>query len=674
MLLALKSVWNGLGDLTCDIKTLENLLATDPESNHSGSITPIQDSISALRLEWKKACIPTDHPLKGELEACSTSLARLRSLTTPSKGSATPTSLDSSITSFYRPEREGGKLPPIALPCFKGDIMEWSTFWQKFSDSVDKRDHLSNTTKLTYLRQAIKDPAVQTLLNSPTEGPDTYKQLVKALHKRYERTKKIHRDLVSSIMQMPEARNTSTDLRKLVDETTSYVGSIKQTGYFSLETFLTSIIYSRLPYKVRLDWDDHHSEEKVVAPYTKLLEFVSNRAYSLADNQSVPSKTDSAEKTSSRATDKKPNHRSNSGKNHANTVTAPSSSSSSYKWDCVLCKTEKHPLHICPKLATLTVLQRLGHVKAKNLCTNCLAGGHPTTNCKSTYRCRSCGQQHHTTLHQESAAPPVNNASALSRQVPDALMTTAQVLLIGPRGQELKARALIDSGAGLSLISHKVAQTLGLPLTPNKLQISGVQGISGKPAKFLTHLVISPLLTHLVISPLHNRQKRIQCTPVVLPKVTGDLPPEQLEPVHDLPHMKGLHLADTTYNIPGKIDVLLGADLAPQIMSKRLLRTGGELEPMAQATEFGWVISGPARSATRKDSSTIHSATYTHLQPEEEAIPLESQICQFWSAEEAPGDEEPSLSQMEKQAESHYQSNLVQWRRKMFFQRGAPVS
>ena len=75
--------------------------------------------------------------------------------------------------------------------------------------------------------------------------------------------------------------------------------------------------------------------------------------------------------------------------------------------------------------------------------------------------------------------------------------------------------------------------------------------------------------------------------------VTCDLPPEPILPVTDLPHLMGLQLADTTYHLPGRIDILLGADLAPQIMVKQILRSGSKSEPIAQATEFGWAISGP---------------------------------------------------------------------------------
>ena len=226
-------------------------------------------------------------------------------------------------------------------------------------------------------------------------------------------------------------------------------------------------------------------------------------------------------------------------------------------------------------------------------------------------------------------------------------MTTAQVLLIGPRGQEIKARALIDSGAGLSIISHKMAQSLGLPLSPTNLQLSGVQGVSGKPTKFITSVIISPL---------HNRKKKIHCKPIVTKVVTVDLPTEQLEPVHDMHHLIGLQLADEKYNTPGKIDILLGADLAPQIMTKQMLRTGSDSEPMAQATEFGWVISGPA-TRLHSSATAAHPANLAHLQPEEP--PLTQVVQEFWAAEEAPGDGEPSLSAQEQQAESHYSNNTL---------------
>ena len=117
---------------------------------------------------------------------------------------------------------------------------------------------------------------------------------------------------------------------------------------------------------------------------------------------------------------------------------------------------------------------------------------------------------------------PLNYSTPRSSQVPDALMTTAQLLIIGPRGQELKARALIDSGAGLSLVSRRVAQILELPLEPAKLHLSVVQGETSKPLKHITSLHISPL---------QDRDKKIHCKPAVTQMVTSDLLSQAIYPV-----------------------------------------------------------------------------------------------------------------------------------------------
>ena len=339
---------------------------------------------------------------------------------------------------------------------------------------------------------------------------------------------------------------------------------------------------------------------------------------------------------------------SRSPRNQVNSVT-PSSSLPPYKWECSLCKPEKHPLHICTKWAAYSLQQKLAHVKAKDLCANCLAGGHKLNNCKSIYCCRECGQNYHTTIHQPAAvSSPVNSLVATCHQVPDALMTTAQVLLTGPRGQEIKARALIDSGASLSLLSHKMAQTLGLPLQPSHLKLTGVQGSNSKPVKFFTDVNISPTF---------NRDKIINCKPAVVQVVTANLPPEPLEAVNGMDHIMGLHLADDSYNVPGKIDLLLGADVAHKIFIERAPRTGNGQEPMVQATEFGWVISGPA---TRCNQSTSTSPINIHcLHPEEESPPLHKLLYEFWDGEEAPGDEEATFSQLEEQAETHYDANTI---------------
>ena len=290
--------------------------------------------------------------------------------------------------------------------------------------------------------------------------------------------------------------------------------------------------------------------------------------------------------------------------------------------------------------------QRLSHIKAKNLCNNCLAVGHSTASCRSTYRCRECQQSHHTTIHQ-TAAPPtqVNYASRAPSQVPDALMMTALVHLSGPGGQRLPARALIDSGAGISLISSRVAQLLHLPLTKTDLQFSGVQGTPCKASKHIAHLSLSPVQAEHPI---------IHLKAAVVTTVTNDLPTQDLSPVADLPHLAGLDLADPEFHTPGRIDILLGADIYHKLIGHQPTLTGESTDPAAVETIFGWAITGPVRSR----NSYFHAAPSltAPVQPTDEH--LNDQMAKFWEVE-GPDYAPEQLSSTEEQVQAHYSATTT---------------
>ena len=645
-LLCLKAVLNGIANFTSDMEAIQDTLTSKPDSNQKADLQDLKAAFTSLRSQWQAANLPKTHPLKAELDSCRRELANLGADITAASDKSDIHSETSSSASSHGPCYIVGKndLPTIDVPKFSGNILGWSSFWSSFKSTIQDRKELSNTQRLHYLRQAISDPELQLLLHSPAETPDYYLEVVEELKERFAKNREIHKLLSRTLADLASPKQTRTDLRRVVDLVKRTISSMKATKQYDMDSFLSSLLSSVLPPRLQTSWAQHTKKDKLVPPISQLLTYLREHAETLPESGaplSAPPSDSPPWKNNPRRSDKRQDH-------HKPKVVHAVTTTSNYKWECTLCSPEKHPLHACPKWASYSVSQRLAQVKARKLCSNCLAGGHSTNNCKSTYRCRDCGQQHHTTIHQESAAAtPVNSACSTSRQVPDALMTTAQVLLKGPRGQEIQARALIDSGAGLSLISHKMAQTLGLPLSPSKLQLTGVQGTSCKPIKFLTQLTISPL---------HNKEKQIQCSPAVVQVVTSDLPPERMDPVHELPHMLGLHLADVHYNVPGRIDILLGADMAPQVMTRRMLQTGKDTEPIAQATEFGWVISGPATRS--QSSSTSYAANHTSLQVEESPS-TNDLIFGFWKAEEVPGDEEPSLSSQEEQAELHYAANTT---------------
>ena len=645
-LLCLKAVLNGLANFSCDLDAIQDTLTSKPESNQVSDLQDLRSLFSSLRSQWQAANLPKDHPIKSELDSCRRVLATLGADVTAASDRSDSHSTTSSTSSTPGPCYIMGKndLPTITVPKFTGDILDWSSFWASFKSTIEDKKELSNTQRLHYLRQAIPDPELQLLLHSPAETPDFYLEVVEELKERFNKTREIHKLLSRTLADLPSPKQTRADLRKLVDLVKRTISSLKATKQYDMDSFLSSIVFSILPSRLQTSWAQHTKKEKGVPPVSQLLLFLRDHAETLPSTGAPPSATPShtsAKKTTPRRSDRKQDFHKSKGV-HSVTPT------SSYRWECILCKPEKHPLHLCPKWATLTVPQRLGHIQTKSLCSNCLAGGHTTAACKSSYRCRDCGQPHHTTIHQQqTAANPVNSSSTQSSQVPDALMTTAQVLLIGPRGQEVKARALIDSGAGLSLISSRVANLLDLPLEPTRLQLSVAQGEQSKPIKHLTQLHISPL---------QNRSLKIPCKAAVASTVICDLPPQAVEQILDLPHIMGLQLADPDYHIPGRIDILLGAEMAPKVMVKLLLRDGLPSQPIAQATHFGWVVSGPV---TRRDPHAETLPSNYHqtpiLQTETQLEPL---LREFWQSEE-PEPEETPLSTIEEQVEEHFSKTVT---------------
>lgn len=67
--------------------------------------------------------------------------------------------------------------------------------------------------------------------------------------------------------------------------------------------------------------------------------------------------------------------------------------------------------------------------------------------------------------------------------------------------------------------------------------------------------------------------------------------------------LDSLQLADPNFHEPGKIDVLLGADVYEDIMLHGLIKGINGL-PMAQQTELGWILSGKNTSNNKQKSTT----------------------------------------------------------------------
>lgn len=150
---------------------------------------------------------------------------------------------------------------------------------------------------------------------------------------------------------------------------------------------------------------------------------------------------------------------------------------------------------------------------------------------------------------------------------------------------------------------------------------------------------------HLKIKSQQSSEFELNLIALVIKNITGIPPSSRCHP-ENWPHISHLQLADSTYHLPGKIDLLLGSDAFTYIIMPGLVK-GPQGTPIAQATVFGLVISGPVQSDSH------YNAFESHIQTFHTCIDIDRRLQQFWELEEESAKKQ-HLTKEETQCEDHY--------------------
>ena len=124
-------------------------------------------------------------------------------------------------------------------------------------------------------------------------------------------------------------------------------------------------------------------------------------------------------------------------------------------------------------------------------------------------------------------------------------------------------------------------------------------------------------LVKLALCPVHTDKPTLPILAASVPKVTCNLALQGAASMKDLPHIKPLQLADPTFHLQGKIDLLLGSNVMQHVLLTEA-RSGPNNEPQARDTIFGWAIfsqfmTNGANASIRANQSTIVEAIDTLL-------------------------------------------------------------
>ena len=426
----------------------------------------------------------------------------------------------------------------------------------------------------------------------------------------------------------------------------------------------TSLITAVLPQELKTDWDEKHEGATKVPDVDDLIAFLRMKGKSMTNNEPTAKY---AQQDTKHKQKPQVRHQKQRAAVYTSSTPVPESSqpvprqaqrslnntrtSQGYRYQCALCP-EYHPLFMCSTFEAMSLSQCKDHIRTRNLCNNCLAPGHKTNDCRSLVRCRHCREKHHSMVHQDRTEPlpppsvASNNTTTveLPPSIQPSLNMTSQVLLRGPTSRTLVVRALLDSGSTATLLSTKAANTLKLPKTATYITFSGVQDSHTSPSRSLVNVTVSSL------QPPRNNFK---ISAAIIPRVTCDLPLQGVTGAKELPHIKGLPLADPDFDKPGRIDLLLREDILDELIIPEKARKGEKGTPSACKTVFGWAIHGrftPASPNTIRATSNVVIPTV--MEPEEKAL------TRFWEIEEPPH-METALTPEEQYVQKHYSNTHV---------------
>ena len=94
------------------------------------------------------------------------------------------------------------KLPKLMLPSFDGDVLQWTSFWDSFSSTINECANLADIDTCKYLQQALKGSALETITGMSISSKN-YPEAIELLQKQYGNKQIIISKYVETLVGLP---------------------------------------------------------------------------------------------------------------------------------------------------------------------------------------------------------------------------------------------------------------------------------------------------------------------------------------------------------------------------------------------------------------------------------------------------------------------------------------
>ena len=617
--------------LSHDIEDWEDMDVDHLKGTLDASWSKLQEDLEAFKL----STFTSGGKQLPELRQCHKDfrrrLSKLRMLSSEESKSMDVSTNKEGDSDHHSSARRLHKLP---LPTYDGDLMTWRSFWRRFQDYMDKLPQVTDDEKVSYLLDSLKDEAGLKIVRSAITNGHKFNQVEERLEAMYDRPRKVFQQCIKKFQELSTTPYTHEGLVQFQTDVGNLRSVILHYGDNTADQILTALAEEKMSSKFYQEWM-LHSEEKGSIPTWELLDKFCTR------RSAVLNVSESEHKSHSKSSSKPPLvQQKRTIKSHYSLHVGEQSAPV-----CKLCHKGNHLLQSCQDFRTQDSTSRYQTVQRLNHCFNCLSSEHRIRECPSKRNCRECGRRHHTMLHKTEMQTPTtseptatNNGTALTAAIPDhtAVIQTCHVML-ETGGRTCAARAMLDSGSTLSFLTNRVATTLKAKKTPFVTAVTGLGQVPSVTSQFQTTLTLK--------SVAYAKESPIEIHPALVTSITGITPSNDIQVSRDTDFIQGLTLADPSFNLPGRIDLLLGQDIMPKLMRQGTLNSK-DFNLYAQNTALGWVIGGYCNTPGQAVTAHIccRASVDTHTQ---------DLLKAFWETEEPPSTRN-SLSKEDQMALDHF--------------------
>ncbi len=292
----------------------------------------------------------------------------------------------------------------------------------------------------------------------------------------------------------------------------------------------------------------------------------------------------------------------------------------------------------CTTFAGFDLDRRNKTVRDRKLCLNCLSEGHGCKSCPSKYSCRTCSGRHHTLIHRDretSTTTPAPSAPLQSNQLQStsrgaaSLFTALVAFECG--GRTVLARALLDSGAAIPMMTESLANSLGLPRRHDPTPISGIVG-----ATRCQYTVTCNIMS------VDHRFKMPELTFTLIPSLDPIARPSNVKEILDTPALR--HFALTDAELGGRVDLVLGVTQVTILSTGKMFQVGnlGAL-PTQLGLCLSCLLDDDARPAVNTVVTTIADT--------------EADISRLWELDRVP--DAPTLTPEEQSALDQFDASCA---------------